>query len=119
MAVRSWPVYCTRTFMEFGFRRCGAGFLETRWNNAKTADANRPWAEYPDGIRVATHGRRDRNIAGGGAEYACDPIRCDAVGHQGGDPALARELGIQRTELDEPIKGVSGGGAQVDPVWHA
>jgi hypothetical protein len=54
----------------------------------------------------------------GGAECPCDPIRCDAVGHQGRDPALARELGIQRTELDEPIEGVSGGGAEVDPVRH-
>ena len=70
--------------------------------------------EPPDGISVAPQGRRNRNSAGADAECFADLSWCDVIGHQGGDAALARELGIERAELDEPIEGITGRVAEID-----
>ena len=79
----------------------GAGLrLGARRNNVQAADANRAWAEHPDGISFTPQGRQDRHTAGGNAECFTDLIWCDVVGHQSGDAAIERELGIKRTELD-------------------
>ena len=63
-------------------------------------------AENPDRSSVAPRGRRDGDIADIDAERARDLFRRDAVGHQGRDPAVARLLGVNRAEFDEPIERI-------------
>ena len=88
-------------------------------NNRQTSDANRAWAEDPHGSRVAPRGRRHGDIARADAERTRDLVCRDAVGHEGRDLAMARALGINRAELDEPIERIVGDVADVYAVRHA
>ena len=88
-------------------------------NDQEAADAHRPWAEDPYGASVAPGSRRDGDAVDLDAERARDLLQSDAVGHDRGDRAIARDLGVQRAELDEPIERGVAGVVQIDPVRHA
>ena len=93
------------------------GFGVSR-NDREASDANRAWAEDPNGSVVAPRGRGHRDIVDVNAERARDLFRSDAVGHQGRDPAPARALDINRAELDEPIERMVGDVVQVYAIRH-
>ena len=110
--------------MQAGAERRAVEQLEGIWrlgvgrNNSKASDRNGAWAENPDGIRVAAHGRSDGHILDMDSERAANVFRRDAVGHQRRQPALVRELDIERAKFDKPIERSVADLTEVYPVRH-
>jgi hypothetical protein len=78
---------------------------------------NRAPAQHPHGSIVAADRRRDRDI--GDAERVRDLVRRDAIGHEGRDPAVLRDLGVDGAEVHEPIERIVAGMVEVYTVRHA
>ena len=55
----------------------------------------------------------------GDTERLRDLVRRDIVGHQGRDPTVVRDLGVDGAEVHEPIERIVTGMAEVDTVRHA
>jgi hypothetical protein len=95
----------------------GAWFsLVVRRNYPKASNSNSTWAQDPDRVSVSSGGRGDRDIV-----YAKDVRNLfwrDAVGHQGRDPTVVRNVGIQRTEFDETIEHIVADVAKIHSVRH-
>ena len=54
----------------------------------------------------------------GDAKRACDLVGRDTIGHQGRDPAVLRDFGVDRAEVYEPAKRIIAYVAEVDAVRH-
>ena len=86
-------------------------------HNANAPDMNRAPAQDPHRFIVAADRRRDRDI--GDAERMRDLVRRDAIGHQGRDPAVLRDLGVDGAKVHESKERIIAGMVEVDTVRHA
>lgn len=87
------------------------------WDDSKGANPKRTRVQDPYGFGVAACGRRGDHILD--AEHAREALRCDAVGHQGGHPAVRHTIDVERAEIDAPVERIAGGAAEVHAVRHA
>ena len=55
----------------------------------------------------------------GDTERLRDLVRRDTIGHQGSDPSVLRDLGVDGAEVHEPIERIVAGMAEVYTVRHA
>jgi hypothetical protein len=90
--------------------------IHVRRNDAKPSDVNRATAQHPHGFLVSAYRWRHRDM--GDAKCVCDLVGRDTIRHEGRDPAVLRDFGVDRAEVYEPAKRIIAYVAEVDAVRH-